>query len=46
MEIRRIVTFSEKVMVEGGREVANPVRKVAVAAVILIPLPAASRAKI
>ncbi len=37
MEIRRIITISEDVMVEGGREVPHSLRKVAVAAVITNP---------
>lgn len=37
MEIRRIVTFSEDVFIEGRRPVPNPLRKVAVAAVITNP---------
>lgn len=37
MEIRRIVTIVEEVMVEGGRKVESPVRRVASAAVIKNP---------
>ncbi len=37
MEIRRIITISEDVMVEGGRKVLSPLRKVALAAVITNP---------
>jgi len=37
MEIRKIVTFMEDTMIEGGRPVEPPVRKVAVAAVLKNP---------
>jgi hypothetical protein len=37
MEIRRIVTIVEDVLVEGGRKVENPTRQVAAAAVITNP---------
>jgi hypothetical protein len=37
MEIRRIVTIVEDVMVEGGRKVETPIRRVASAAVITNP---------